>query len=124
MAAYACFNLSLPAFVGAMTARWYHLRDLLNSAADAEPDQALTVGAKNYRRLFTVGDARHSERRGHANIRVLDESTGRKLNVTFTEDAAFWQWATVETLRHTGLRCEASGAIPVEHPPSFIEQLS
>jgi len=26
--------------------------------------------------------------------------------VTFTEDAAFWQWATVETLTHTGLRCE------------------
>lgn len=37
---------------------------------------------------------------------MLDESTGRKLNVTFTEDAAFWQWAAIETLRHTGLRCE------------------
>jgi hypothetical protein len=37
---------------------------------------------------------------------VLDESTGRKLNVTFTEEAAFWQWATVETLGRTGLRCE------------------
>lgn len=28
------------------------------------------------------------------------------MNVTFAEDAAFWQWAAVETLRHTGLRCE------------------
>lgn len=96
----------LPAFVLAVTARRDHLHDLLKAATDAEPDQALTVGAKHYRRLFTAGDARHAERHGRANIRVLDESTGRKLNVTFTEDAAFWQWAAVETLRHTGLRCE------------------
>ncbi|WP_332603162.1 site-specific integrase [Arthrobacter sp. S2(2024)] len=96
----------LPAFVAAVTARRDHLRDLLTAATDTEPDQELTVGTKRYRRLFTVGDARHAERHGHANIRVLDESTGRKLNVTFTEDAAFWQWAAVETLRHTGLRCE------------------
>ena len=69
-------------------------------------DQALTVGAKRYRRLWTVGDARHAEIHGKPNIRVLDESTERAVNVTFTEDAAFWQWAAVETLRHTGLRCE------------------
>ncbi|MET3948688.1 integrase [Arthrobacter sp. UYCu512] len=96
----------LPAFVAAVIARRDHLHELLDAAADAEPDQVLTVGAKNYRRLFTVGDARHAERHGQANIRVLDESTGRKLNVTFLEDSAFWQWATVETLQHTGLRCE------------------
>lgn len=96
----------LPAFVAAVTVRRDHLNDLLNAATDAGPNQVLMVGAKDYRRLFTVGDARHAERHGHANIRVLDESTGRKLNVTFAEDAAFWQWATVETLRHTGLRCE------------------
>lgn len=87
-------------------ASWNQYSALLKAATDAEPDQTLTVGAKHYRRLFTVGDARHAERHGRANIRVLDESTGRKVNVTFTEDAAFWQWAAVETLRHTGLRCE------------------
>lgn len=96
----------LPAFVAAVTARRDHLHELLQAATVAEPDQALTVGAKHYRRLWTVGDARHAEIHGRPNIRVLDESTGRAVNVTFTEDAAFWQWAAVETLRHTGLRCE------------------
>ena len=67
----------LPAFVVAVTARRDHLHDLLNAATDDEPDQALTVGVKTYRRLFTVGDARHAECHGLANIRVLDESTGR-----------------------------------------------
>jgi hypothetical protein len=104
----------LPVFVAAVTARRDHLHDLLNAATDAEPYQALTIGAKNYRRLFTVGDARHAQRPGHANIRVrvLDESTGQKLNVTFTEDGPFWQWATVEALRHTGLRCEELLELP------------
>ena len=39
-------------------------------------------------------------------MRVLEVATARKINVTSAEDAAFWQWAAVETLRHTGLRCE------------------
>ncbi|MFF1252720.1 tyrosine-type recombinase/integrase [Pseudarthrobacter sp. NPDC058329] len=96
----------LPAFVGALTARRDHLHNLLTAATDAERDQELTVGSKRYRRLFTAGDARHALIHGRPNIRVLEESTGRKLNVTFAEDASFWQWAAVETLRHTGLRCE------------------
>ncbi|WP_216636684.1 site-specific integrase [Arthrobacter sp. OY3WO11] len=97
---------ALPAFVAAVTARRDHFRDLLKAATDAAPNQELTVGMKRYRRLFTAGDARHAHIHGRANIRVLDESTGKKVNVTFTEDATFWQWAAVETLRHTGLRCE------------------
>lgn len=51
---------------------------------------------------MTAGDARHAERHGRANIRVLDESTGRKVNVTFTADAPFWQWVAVEALRQPG----------------------
>jgi site-specific recombinase XerC len=43
---------------------------------------------------------------GHANVRVRDEDTDRVINVTFAEDTAFWSWALVETLRHTGVRNE------------------
>ncbi|MCT9627665.1 site-specific integrase, partial [Pseudarthrobacter equi] len=50
--------------------------------------------------------ASHRRRHGKANVRVLDLSANRKINVTFSEDAVFWQWAAVETLRHTGLRCD------------------
>ena len=43
---------------------------------------------------------------GWANVRVRDEQTGRTVNVNSAEDTAFWQWACIETLRHTGARNE------------------
>ncbi|WP_406067713.1 site-specific integrase [Streptomyces sp. NBC_01020] len=33
-------------------------------------------------------------------------ATGRRRNLTHEEEAAFWSWATVEVLRHTGIRIE------------------
>jgi integrase len=96
----------LPAFVTAAAERKDHLHDLLTAATDAAKDHQLQIGSKKYRRLYTAGDARHAQFHGRANVRVIEEATGRTINVTFTEDAAFWQWAAVETLRHTGLRCE------------------
>ena len=89
-----------------MTERRDHLRDLLKAATGAAADEQIVIGANTYRRLFSAGDARHQRIHGTPNIRVLDEATGKHLNVTFTEDGAFWHWAAVETLRHTGLRCE------------------
>lgn len=96
----------LPAFVSAATERRDHLQELLRVAANATGNEILVVGRKRYQRLFSAGDARHARLHGLPNVRVLDEVVGRQLNVTFAEDAAFWQWAAVETLRHTGLRCE------------------
>ena len=96
----------LPAFVAAVTDRRDHLHELLIAATDATVDQQLKVGSKRYRRLFSTGDALRARIHGTANIRVLDESTGRPVNLTSAEDSAFWQWAAVETLRLSGLRCE------------------
>ena len=90
----------------AVTDRCDHLHELLIAATKENADQQLIVRSKRYRRLFSAGDARHGRIHGRANVRVLDEVTGRSLNVTFAEDASFWQWAAVETLRHSGLRCE------------------
>jgi hypothetical protein len=39
-------------------------------------------------------------------VQVTDLRTGEKVNVTRAEDATFWTWAIVETLRHTGVRVE------------------
>uniref|UniRef100_UPI003F49465C tyrosine-type recombinase/integrase n=1 Tax=Paenarthrobacter ureafaciens TaxID=37931 RepID=UPI003F49465C len=97
---------ALPAFVAAATERKDHFHELLATAGEASKDQIITVGTKQYQRLFAEGDARHLRFHGTANVRVMDLSTNCKINVTFTEDAAFWQWAAVETLRHTGLRCD------------------
>jgi hypothetical protein len=38
--------------------------------------------------------------------RVIDQVTGRMFNVALEEGQAFWEWAIVETLRHSGVRIE------------------
>jgi hypothetical protein len=35
-----------------------------------------------------------------------DPATGRRRNLTLEEDIAFWAWAVIEVLRHTGVRIE------------------
>ncbi len=40
------------------------------------------------------------------NVVVEDLATGDRLDLTRTEDEAFWAWAIIETLRHTGVRIE------------------
>jgi site-specific recombinase XerC len=37
---------------------------------------------------------------------VEDLATGERLDLTRAEDDAFWSWAVIETLRHTGVRIE------------------
>ena len=49
---------------------------------------------------------RHERYHGAANVRVHDQRSGTAINVTDADDAAFWTWACIETLRHTGVRNE------------------
>src|SRR5690349_8583551 len=43
---------------------------------------------------------------GTAHIWDTDPATGRRRDLSGEEDRAFWTWAAVETLRHTGIRIE------------------
>ena len=57
------------------------------------------VAPKAYRdRQQTFGD--------RPPIQVEDLATGEVLDVERAEDEAFWAWAVIETLRHTGVRVE------------------
>jgi integrase len=42
----------------------------------------------------------------HVFIRPADTTGGRSTNQSLVEDNAFWAWAVIETLRHTGVRAE------------------
>ncbi|WP_327047113.1 site-specific integrase [Microbispora sp. NBC_01189] len=42
----------------------------------------------------------------HVFIRQADAAGGRATNQSLIEDNAFWAWAVIETLRHTGVRAE------------------
>lgn len=39
-------------------------------------------------------------------VYVTEVAVGSRRNLTHEEEAAFWSWATVEVLRHTGIRIE------------------
>ena len=51
---------ALPAFVAAVTERKDHFRELSKAAGEAQKNQFITVGTKQYQRLYTEGDARPS----------------------------------------------------------------
>jgi site-specific recombinase XerC len=95
----------LPALVEHVETHHQHLAELLTASA-AHPNAQLAVGSRLYQRLFTPGDHRHERLHGQANVRVRERSTGEVINVTLAEDTAFWAWAIVETLRHSGVRIE------------------
>ncbi|WP_067431411.1 site-specific integrase [Nocardioides jensenii] len=96
----------LPVLVAAADQRRHHLAALLTAATDAVHGQRLVVDGRHYSRIFSAGDARHQRYHGAANVRVNDEQSGTTINLTDAEDAAFWTWACIETLRHTGVRNE------------------
>jgi site-specific recombinase XerD len=86
-----------------MENRYSHLRELLEHAAGGE---TVTIDGRAYQRLWSRADQRRGRHAGTANVRVLDQHSGKQLNVTRAEDAAFWEWAIVEVLRHSGVRIE------------------
>jgi hypothetical protein len=96
----------LPVLVAAAEQRRDHLAALLAAATGAEAGQALVVDGRHYSRIFSAGDARHQRYHGVANVRVHDEQSDTAINLTDAEDAAFWTWACIETLRLTGVRNE------------------
>ncbi|WP_159850324.1 tyrosine-type recombinase/integrase [Nocardia sp. CY41] len=96
----------LPLLVEHVEYQRRHTTELLTAASRAAADELIAVDSRLYRRLFTSGDRTRQRRHGQANVRVREESSGQAINVTLLEDTAFWSWAIVETLRHTGLRNE------------------
>ncbi len=71
----------------------------LSTASSTAPGSSFTAAGRNLRRADT--DAGRGAR-----IWVEDPDTGRRRDLTGEEDRAFWTWAAVETLRHTGIRIE------------------
>jgi hypothetical protein len=87
-----------------MLARHVHRRRvetaaLLREADKTTPGAAFTVAGVDWRRCTVGKDS----------ARVWVENSGgdgKRRDLTGEEDRAFWTWAAVETLRHTGIRIE------------------
>ncbi|WP_222123597.1 site-specific integrase [Cellulosimicrobium sp. TH-20] len=87
-----------------------HLRrraELLAAGHSCGPDTVFAHAGGRYRRLPPGIDQTGPVRRTiHEAVWVEDLRTGERLDLTHLEDDAFWTWAVIETLRHTGVRVE------------------
>src|SRR5205807_152515 len=70
----------------------------LNAARDTDPGATFTAAGGELRRTVTGA--------GSAHMWAEPVSGGKRRDLTGEEDRAFWTWAAVETLRHTGIRIE------------------
>jgi integrase len=70
----------------------------LGTARAAEPGELFTAGGQALRRARLS----HPSRR----IWAEDPDTGKRRDLIREEDNAFWAWAAIEVLRHTGIRIE------------------
>lgn len=59
-----------------------------------------------YRRTIHKSYAKDLSRQKASTVLVEDTASGEKTDLAATEDEAFWTWAIIETLRHTGVRAE------------------
>ncbi len=96
----------LPALVDAAeTGRWTAAR-LLQSASAAAPGETFHVDGVQWQRSAVATGQRAASTRRPGVVYVDDPDGGPRRNLTLAEDNAFWTWATVEVLRHTGMRIE------------------
>jgi hypothetical protein len=89
----------LPTLIRVVEQRRRDAAERLATATTTEPGGTFTAAGTDYVRpvMPTAG----------GNIVWADEvGAGQRHNLTYEEHDAFWAWATVEVLRHTGIRVE------------------
>jgi integrase len=87
---------ALPALVSAVQRRLDEAQAVLTAATSTLAGGHLVIDGETVQRLGQGGSGR---------VFVCD-SAGRRRDLTYEEDNAFWAWATIEVLRHTGMRIE------------------
>jgi integrase len=89
----------LPALASAIDRQRKDAAALLAAASQATPGQEFTAAGQTLVRLPV---------RGGSPLKVWahDPATGERADLTGEEGYAFWAWAAIEVLRHTGIRIE------------------
>lgn len=87
----------LPLLVAAVENRRTHTAALLATASAIPQGHGFTHGGQ----VLTRADSPHAD-----NIRLADPQRVRGRDLNREENDAFWAWAVVEVLRHTGIRVE------------------
>jgi integrase len=87
----------LPALLRAVGQHRKDAEERITAARSTPADGVFTAAGQEFQR-------RQPGQAGRVN--VTEAATGKRRNLTHEEEAAFWSWATVEVLRHTGIRIE------------------
>ncbi|MEU2040468.1 site-specific integrase [Nocardia niwae] len=96
----------LPHLVDSVERHLQHMEKLLAAADAAQVGEQFTVDGTDFRRTRTTADTLDTKHRGAGHLRVEQARADQAINVTQAEEEAFWTWALVEILRHTGIRHE------------------
>jgi integrase len=91
---------ALPALTASAGAERTAAAELLAAARAAPPGAVFTAAGQTWRR------AELTPRRRSGRTWAEDPATGQRADLTLREHRAFWAWAAVEVLRHTGIRVE------------------
>jgi hypothetical protein len=88
----------LPALLRSADDRRKNAEQLLATARKAAAGETFTAGGQTLIRSVT--------RKPSVTVWADDPATGKRRNLTWEEDHAFWTWAIIEVLRTTGVRVE------------------
>ena len=89
----------LPALVSAAARHRADTASLLTAARQAGAGEEFTAAGRTLVRLPVKGGSPFK-------VWARDPVAGRRADLTGQEDYAFWAWAVIEVLRHTGIRIE------------------
>lgn len=96
----------LDAIVDAVDHQRRSTSELLDRASVTPVGQTFEHAGVTYQRVAQYTKARAARHMGSPKVIVQRLDTAEKRDATMAEDDAFWCWAVVETLRHTGIRLE------------------
>ncbi|MFD0723799.1 site-specific integrase [Streptomyces globosus] len=96
----------LPLLVAHVEERYDQARSLLERADQAADGEVFTHHGTTYRRVITEPDHKLLRYGDPVPTRVRNEDSGLLIHIGTDEEAAFWDWASVEALRHSGVRIE------------------
>ena len=94
----------LPTLVIAAERHRREAEELLAAATAAQPGEVFEAGGERLSRVSIPTDSAKGGRPGVVYARAPGD--GQRRNLTLEDEHAFWAWAIVEFLRHTGVRIE------------------
>jgi site-specific recombinase XerD len=96
----------LPQLVNSVEARLRYVEGLHAAAVEVPIGGTFAVNGEVFERIQMKHDTGAGGQAGARRLRALRIADGQRLNLSQEEDEAFWTWAVVDTLRHTGVRIE------------------